>query len=230
MSAKTITTVLAAAALLTLAGCSAPESESTVRPEPSASAEPTETAEALPLLTKADLADIFTGIQFVPDEYTSTSELIDSIYPGLTATDPACLTPFGVGWDDDPALADSALEFGTSNDRSMTAVVSSTGDADVASDLLVEANDALTRCAGSAIFEMQGAAIETSVEQFTPTITGTDETLGWRVNGDVGGADFTLVGLTARVGGNVVALVGWDPSTNESYVPQATQMLVDELG
>ena len=35
--------------------------------------------------------------------------------------------------------------------------------------------------------------------------------------------------MTARVGGNVIALVGWDPATNESYVPAATQMFVDKL-
>ena len=31
------------------------------------------------------------------------------------------------------------------------------------------------------------------------------------------------------VSSDVVALVGWDPSTNTSYVPQATQLFVDAL-
>lgn len=230
MIAKTVTTAAVAGALLiALVGCSTPETETTVAtttPTPDVSA----TSEAPTILTDAELTTIFTGVQFVPGEYASTGELIDSIYPGLTASDPSCLTPFGVGWDADPALSAASLEFGTSNDRSMTTVVSSTGDVDVASGLLTEANDALVRCAGASIFTMQGQPVQTTVEQFTPTITGTDETLGWRVNGDVGGMAFTLVGLTARVGGNVVALVGWDPSTNEKNVPLATQMIVDELG
>jgi hypothetical protein len=60
-------------------------------------------------------------------------------------------------------------------------------------------------------------------------LTGTDEAIGWDVTGTVGGQSFTLVGITARVGGNVLALVGWDPATNTANVPLAAQMFVDEL-
>jgi hypothetical protein len=36
-----------------------------------------------------------------------------------------------------------------------------------------------------------------------------------------------VVGVTARVGGSVIALVGWDPTTDATCVPAATQMFVD---
>jgi hypothetical protein len=244
MSVKTIGVGIAALLLLGLTGCAdgdtspaeAGPTQATLTPEvaetpeATATAEPTETPEAAPQLTDADLAGVFTGLQFIPDQYADTTELLDSIYPGLTATDVSCLTPFGAGWDTDPALADAALEFGTSNDRSMTAVISSTGDADVAAGLVADSVDALERCAtGSDLFTMQGMAIETQVEQIDSGITGTDEAVSFRVTGDVGGSPFSLVGMTARVGGNVLALVGWDPATSGLYVPQASQMFVDKL-
>ncbi|MBO0985484.1 hypothetical protein [Rathayibacter sp. SD072] len=207
----------AAALLLALTGCTG-------------GGEPEATSEAVPQLSEDELSAVLTGIQFVPDQYDGTQEMLDSIYPGLTATDASCLAPFGLGWDEDETLDDSEVEFGTSNDRSMTSVVASTGDADVASSLVADAEDALERCAdGSDLFALQGEPVQTTVEQTEPALTGTDDAVGWTVTGDVGGSPFTLVGITARVGGNVVALVGWDPATNESYVPQATQMFVDEL-
>lgn len=135
----------------------------------------------------------------MPDQYADTGEMIDSIYPGLATSDVTCLTPFGAGWDADPTLADVSLQFGTSNDRSMTAVVSSTGDADAASALVADSVDALERCAtGADLFEMQGMAVETQVEQIDAGLTGTDEAVAFRVTGDVGGSPFTLVGTTAR--------------------------------
>jgi hypothetical protein len=205
---------LAGALLLTLTGCTAPE------PEP--------TKEALPRHSDAELAAIFTDIQFVSGEFTSTDGMLGSVYPGLTAADASCLAPFGVGWDTDDAI--SGLAYGTSADRSMTSVVASTGDADAASALVADAEDALERCAdGSDLFALQGTPVQTTVEQTEPELTGVDEAVGWTVTGDVGGSPFTLVGLTARVGGDAVALVGWDPSTNSTYVPQATQMFVDAL-
>jgi hypothetical protein len=213
----TAAAALAAALLLALTGCTG-------------GGEPAATTEAVPQLSEDELAAVLTGIQFVPDQYESTQEMLDSIYPGLTATDTSCLAPFGLGWDENETLDDSEVEYGTSNDRSMTSVVASTGDADVASSLVADAEDALERCAdGSDLFAMQGEPVQTTVEQTEPALTGTDDAVGWTVTGDVGGSPFTLVGITARVGGNVVALVGWDPATNESYVPQATQMFVNEL-
>ncbi|MCU1447520.1 hypothetical protein [Cryobacterium sp.] len=236
MSVKTIGAGIAAILLLGLTGCAggsgadAAPTQATLTPQATAPTAATETAEFFPQLTDADLAGVFTGLQFVPDQYADTTELLDSIYPGLTTSDVTCLTPSGAGWDTDPALAAASAEFGTSNDRSMTAVISSSGDAAVASDLVADSVDALERCAnGADLFTMQGEAVQTQVEQIDAGLTGTDEAVAFRVSGDVGGSPFSLVGMTARVGGNVIALVGWDPATSESYVPQATQMFVDKL-
>jgi hypothetical protein len=220
-------------------GCSSADEESATPSSvasstASATATPTPTATATPdaaaSLDQDELAAIFTGIQFLPGQYTDTSELLDSVYPGLTTSDLSCLAPFGVGWDADSTLTDATLEFGTSNDRSMTAVLSSTGDEAVATDLVAASQDAATRCAeGTGLFVMQGMEVQTTVVQGDVALTGTDEAIGWDVTGTVGGQSFTLVGITARVGGNVLALVGWDPRTNTSNVPLATQMFVDEL-
>jgi len=237
MRAHTRYAIAAGALVLALAGCSASDAEepnsassATPTPSPSATSTPPPTVEVVPLLIESQLAAIFTEIDFIPDQFTDTTELIDSIYPGLTASDPSCLSPFGVGWDTDPALDYTMLEFGTSIDRSMTAVVASTGDENMAIALVAESATAIAECATKpSMFSMQGMDIETRVEEMSPVLTGTDESLGWRVTGTVGGSPFTLVGITARVGGNVVAVVAWDPETNESYAPLATQMFVDRL-
>ena len=87
------------------------------------------------------------------------------------------------------------MEFGTSGDRSMTAVVASTGDSALASTLVADAADALVRCAtGTDLFVMQGQPVQTEVEPFDTELTGADETVAFRVTGDVGGSAFTLVG------------------------------------
>jgi hypothetical protein len=243
MLAQTRYAVAAGALVLALAGCSAgdaDEAESTPSAAPSASASSTPsasatptspaTAGAAPQLTDAELAAVFTKVDFIPDQYATTSELIDSIYPGLTASDPSCLAPFGVGWDTDAAADSTTVEFGSSIDRSITGVVASTGDEDAASALVAESAAALAKCADNpSIFSMQGMDIDTQVEEMTPEVTGADESLGWRVTGTVGGSPFTLVGITARVGGNAVAVVAWDPGTNEEYAPLATQMFVNNL-
>lgn len=208
---------LGAALLLTLTGCTG-------------GGEPEPTKEALPKHTSQEIGAIFTGIKFAPAQFGSTGELLGSVYPGLTASDATCLAPFGVGWDQEETLGDAGIEYGTSADRSMTAVVTSTGDADLASSLVADAEDALERCAeGSDLFALQGMPVTTSVAQTEPALTGTDEAVGWTVKGVVGTAPFTLVGITARVGGDAIALVGWDPATNASYVPRATQLFVDAL-
>jgi hypothetical protein len=237
MSRTPLAIAAAGVLLISLVGCSSGDNESAT-PSPTASSTPSATATPTPTATAAaadsldtdELAAIFTGIQFLPGQYTDTSELLDSVYPGLTTSDLSCLAPFGVGWDADATLTDATLEYGTSNDRSMTAVVSSTGDEAVATDLVAASQDALTRCAeGTGLFVMQGMEVQTTVTQGDVALTGTDEAIGWDVTGTVGGQSFTLVGITARVGGNVLALVGWDPRTNASNVPLATQMFVDEL-
>lgn len=231
MSLKNVRVGCAGLLVLALAGCASGGAEQTPaesKPTSMSNPESVSTAEPSAQLTDEELAAVFTELQFVPAQYADAGELLDSIYPGLVASDLSCLTPFGVGWD--AAQPDAAQEFGASNDRSMTAVVSSVGDDELASELVSESADALSRCAqGSELFTMQGQPVQTQVETFDAELTGADETVAFRVTGDVGGSAFTLVGMTARVGGNVVALVGWDPATSEAYVPAASQMFVDAL-
>ena len=229
MSLKSLQIGGAGLLLLALAGCASGGAEqATVAPTPTSTPESSNTAEASAQLTDEELAGVFAGLQFVPAQYADAGELLGSIYPGLVASDLSCLTPFGVGWD--AAQPDASQAFGASNDRTMTAVVSSVGDDELASELVTESADALTRCAqGSDLFTMQGQPVQTQVETFDAELTGAAESVAFRVTGDVGGSAFTLVGMTARVGGNVVALVGWDPATNETYVPVASQMFVDAL-
>lgn len=229
MKLKNLRVGFAGLLVFALAGCaSGGVDEAAVAPTTTSTPESSPTATPSPQLTGPELAGVFTKLQFTPEQYASVGELLDSIYPGLVASDASCLTPFGVGWD--TAVPEAPLEFGASNDRSMTAVVSSIGDEGLASELVSESADAIARCAqGSDLFTMQGQAVQTQLETFEADLTGADESLAFRVTGDVGGSAFALVGMTARVGGTVVALVGWDPSTNETYVPIASQMFVDAL-
>ncbi len=228
--------VVVTALALALAGCSsddAPDATpgatataTTTDPAPTPSA--TESgAPAADALSDEDLAALFTRIQFPPGQYGSTTEMVQSVYPGLTVSEPGCLAPFGLGWE--TQAGDAAVGYGTSNDRSMTAVVVSAADPQVAQGLLTGAEDALGSCADTASIAMAGTPVQVRLERTEPALTGTDEALGWTATGDLGGAPFTLVGITARVGGSVVALVGWDPATSADYVPRATQMFVDGL-
>lgn len=224
----------AAASLIALSACSAPAettpastAEASTAPSPSATPEATADSAAL---TDADLEALFTGIQFVPGEYAGTGELLESIYPGLTVSDVSCLTPFGAGWETTVEEAGGAAAYGTSNDRSMTAVLVSAADVSVAEDLVADAEDAISRCAdGQELFAMQGMPVTTTVSPVDLDITGVDEVQGWQVTGEVGGSPFSLIGATVRTGQDALALVGWDPSNNESFVPQATQMFVDRV-
>ncbi|QLD12369.1 hypothetical protein [Microbacterium oleivorans] len=225
--------IVAAVGLVALAGCTPADSPDSGAPTsssvaPEASATPTvEAGTGSAALSDADLEALFTGIQFQPGQYDTTAAMLESIYPGLTVSDASCLAPFGAGWE---SAAASAVEFGTSNDRSMTAVVAATADDAAATDLVTQADDAIARCAdGQELFAMQGTPVTTSVEPFDLSLSGADESRGWRVTGDVGGTPFALVGATVRVGQNAIALVGWDPATNTDYVPQATQLFIDRL-
>lgn len=224
--------VVAALGLAALTGCApsaeqggeSPSAAATATTAPSTTA--TAPAAASGALDRDELAGLFSGIQFRPAEYDSIAAMLESIYPGLTVSDAACLAPFGGGWES----AGDAVEWGTSNDRSMTAVVASAADDAAAKALVAQAEEAIARCAnGRELFAMQGVPVTTAVEPFDVAVTGADDVQGWRVTGDVGGSPFTLVGATVRTGQNVLALVGWDPETSADYVPQATQLFVDRI-
>lgn len=237
---RILTTItVAVGASLLLAACAAeggPETadatEAASEPAPSSampSPTPTPTHEAAPLSESA-LATVFTDVMFVPDEFETTADLLDSVYPGLTVSDRACLAPFGADWESAVSADGGSIEFGTSKDRSMTAALVSAADSATSTELLAQAEDALTRCAtGDDLFALNGTPVTTTVEPIDLTLDEADESLEWQVSGDVGGAPFTLVGATVRVGDDVLAVVGWDPSTNSDYVPLAAQAFMDEL-
>jgi hypothetical protein len=235
MSRTAVAIAAAGVLLLSLVGCSSgneepPAESSSSSSTPSASSSATASESADVQVAREQLAGIFLDVQFIPAQYADTAGLLDSIYPGLTTSDPSCLSPFGVGWDADATLSDAAIEFGTSGDRTMTAVVASTGDATVATDLVAASKAALTQCAeGTGLFTIQGMEVQMTVEQGDVAVTGADEGVSWTVTGTVGGQSFTLTGSTARVGGNVVAIVGWDRDSNAVAVPLATQLFIDEL-
>ena len=212
---------------LSLAGCAGGETSAT--PDAAASATPDASAASeADHLSAEELTALFDKLQFPPGQYDTSAELLSSIYPGLTVSDPSCLAPFGAGWESAVADDDAAAEMATSNDRSMTAVVVSSADPDQAATLFADAEDALATCAaGSQSFELSGVPVDLQLETTPTTVTGTDQAVSWRATGEVAGSPFRLVGITAVHEGTAIALVGWDPATSEDYVPAATQMFID---
>ena len=221
---------LAGALALALAGCAGEgmsASPDTAAPATSDTSATSETASA-DHLSAEDLTALFDKLQFPPGEYDTSAELLSSIYPGLTVSDPSCLAPFGAGWESAVADDETAAEMATSNDRSMTAVVVSSADPDQAATLFADAEDALATCAdGSQSFELSGVPVDLQLETTPTTVTGTDEAVSWRATGEVAGSPFRHVGITAVHEGTAIALVGWDPATSADYVPAATQMFID---
>lgn len=228
--------IAVAALAAVLVGCTSAPSEDEVSTSPAstpsetatASPTPTPSAQESPQLDRDQLAAIFTSVQFRPGAYGTTSELIDSIYPGLSSSDPTCLAPFGADWE---TLAEGAtLEFGASNDRTLTAVAASTADATDAAEVLAEVSSTIDACAASgATFTVQGSPVQVQVERVEPSIGAADDSLGWRATGALGGSSFSIVGSAALVDSTVVAVVGWSAPSNETNTPLATQYLVDGL-
>lgn len=200
----------------------APPTTTSTEPDPTPSGSPEQ-------LSRAELADIFTGIQFVPGEYESAADLVDSVYPGLEARYDSCLLPFGIGWEKQSGLADAPTEFGPSNDRSMTAVVTSAGDDEAAAGLTRAIVKSVTHCGTNEQYTLNGAPVKMSIEEIDTGLSGTSEDTGWQAEASIAGQEITLIGMTARVDGNVLAIIGWDPQSNTTNVPQAAQMFVDEL-
>lgn len=216
---------------LALAGCAGGETPATPDAGASATSDASttsETAATAEHLSSDELTALFDTLQFPPGEYATSAELLSSIYPGLTVSDPSCLAPFGAGWESAATADDAAAEMATSNDRSMTAVVVSSADPEQAQTLFADAEEALATCAdGSQSFELSGLPIDLQLETIPASVTDTDESVSWRATGEVAGAPFTLVGITAVHEGTAIALVGWDPETSADYVPTATQMFID---
>ncbi len=240
MKARTTSTLaIGAVALLALAGCSADEPTSSSTPvdtgqptvtEETPSSTPVPTPSTAGALTEDEISTVMSSIDFEPDAFASTEEMFASVYPGVSASDAGCLLPFGVGWAEDAQLSSATTQWGPSTDRSMTAVVASAADENAAEDIADRIEDSVENCLESgATFELQGVAVDLDVDDFDLDINGADDDEGWKATGTLAGTNFTLIGSVARVGTNVVTIVGWDPQSNESFVPQATQMFVDAL-
>ena len=74
-----------------------------------------------PQIGAKTLNEIFTSTQFDPEAFDTTEAMLASIYPGVTAS-PACLAVIGVSTTIGTSPNSSAnVDFGPSNDRSMTA-------------------------------------------------------------------------------------------------------------
>jgi hypothetical protein len=151
------------------------------------------------------MAIVFDTIGFLPDVYSDSTAMLDSVSPGLTTSDASCLRSFGVGLESDPTLSKSVVEFGTDRDSSMSAVVVSTGDVAAATELMASTVETTNRCAdGSEFFTVQGTPVNMNVDQREITLVGADDASLWFVEGTVGGTDFKLMGATARVGSDVL--------------------------
>lgn len=223
--------------VLAVAGCASPEeapapAETTIAPETSApSPSPIETHKttAGDAHTAAELAAVLDSSGFDSDAYPTTQAMLDGIYAGTTAKDD-CLKPFGIGWEDDPALADAAQAFGPSIDKSMTVTIASTGDPDAAADLVASLSETVATCGAMPdAYTFSGMSVALTVEEYDAGVTGADEAAGWKAAATIAGHELTMLGTVTRVGGDVIALVGWNPATNTEYVPMATQALVDAL-
>lgn len=229
--------VPAVAALVALTACTnqatpspSPSTEAPDASTPSATATPTASASTGTPLSSDELSTLLESVDFAPTTFETQDEMFSSIYPGVSASDAACLLPFGVGWEADPELAAAQTAFGPSIDRSMTAVLASSASVDDAEDIADRLESAVEDCLESgATFSVQGVPIDFTADDFDLELNGDDDSEAWRATGTVAGTSLTLVGSVARKGTTVIAIVGWDPDTNEEYVPQATQLILDRL-
>ncbi|MGB4135206.1 MAG: hypothetical protein WA971_01495, partial [Microbacterium sp.] len=162
------------------------------------------------------------------DEYDTTQAMFESVYPMVTVG-AACKALFGVGFETAPVLEGGTTEFGTSNDRSLTAVVASAADETAATSLYTMLEAAVAECVKDPKVTFQGDPVEATVEQTASNATGVDAADGVRLTATISGVTTHVVGEFARTGNDVIAVVGWDPATNDANVPTATQMFVDRV-
>lgn len=235
MNTKLIATLSLGALALTLAGCAnataldtakAPAASMTTppvsdTPAPEITAVPPRPAPVAK--TAAQLSSALEAGDFDPTRFPSTQDMLDSAYAGLEAKDPACMLPFGIGWGDDEQ---GSLAWGPSTEGSLTAVASSSADTAAATKLLSDIRAAVNTCASEpGQYTFHGMPIEMDVTPLTVDVTGADEVHAWTAKASIQGMTVPLTGAIARVGGDDVMVVGWDPKTAEKDVPQA----VDEV-
>lgn len=228
-----------AVAALGLAGCSSNASApASTTPATTAAATPTPTAEVSKSASAADTAPkskeqleaaLLAG-GFDAGEYDSTQAMLDGIYSGLTAEDPTCLLPFGVGWENDPALITGDTAWGPSVDQSMSAVIASPESDYSAKSMMSTVSKAVTSCtSGDAQYAFQGMPVELKAVPADVEVEGADEAQSWTAAASVAGVSVKLTGMIARAGAVDVMIVGWKGDEANTTVPLAMKEIIGAL-
>ena len=191
-------------------------------------AAPTETeapAEAGPTLSDDELAEVFTSIQFIPDQYDTPADMFASVYPGVTTTSP-CLNVLGVG---DLALDGATTEFGTSNDRTLTAVITSASSKEAADGHMATLSDLADQCIADPQITFNGAPLPVEFVREDDPVSGADDSFTIQMSGDVSGAPVAVLGSVAQYGQDIVLVAGWDPASQAANVPMATDFFARQI-
>lgn len=243
MKRRLLTATAVLALTLGVAGCgddadntaaSSAAVPTTATPAPAPSATPTspvESADGSGTTTAvADPADVLRAAGFTPQPFTTTEDLLSQTFPGLTATDPVCLQPFGSDWAADPSLAGSSMAWGATGDHGMAAAVTQTSSAELATTLLATMRAAVTTCAADGgAFSVHDVAVDITVAPIATGLDGIRDSAGWTATASVGGSDYTLVGMTARVDSGVAIVLSTSASTTSADVAAKLEQLTDQF-
>lgn len=224
VTVRSLAVAAPAAMALLLAGCTTGADDSDATPDAQSSSAPTSdapsssaptTSESVQIDTET-LHELFTSSGFDPEAFDTPEEMVDSIYPGVSAA-PDCLAVFGIGAEDPEAN----IAFGPSIDRTLTAQVSSfAAPADAHYETMSDHADA---CVGDPQLRFDGTSVDATVERQDIDDTSFELT----VTATIQGSEVSVIANVEQVEQNVVSVVGWDPQTNEENVPAATSMLVE---
>lgn len=208
-----------AIALLALTGCSsaadAPEQlgDSTETPAPEA---PAESSVTVP--TTEQLEEIFTSTQFDPAEFESGEEMFAAIYPGISAS-AACLDVLGITAPKGAA----STAFSPSGDHTLTAQLSSFESG--AEDYFAQLGDSADRCIADPQVTYQGQPLDVTVER----VDDGERAFRTILTGTMNGQEISVRGHALLNEQSVLTIAGWDPKTNETWVPSATAQFLEKL-
>ncbi|WP_162785787.1 hypothetical protein [Microbacterium sorbitolivorans] len=142
----------------------------------------------------------------------------------------ACLALLGVDFESSAEVQEGTLQFGTSVDRTLTAVVASLPDADKASYVRGMLDPyAFEVCTDDPALTYDGEPVDAQVTVGESDVTGADEADSVRLDATIDDSAVSVIGQVAQVDNNLILVVGWDPSTNERNSPLATQMFIDAI-
>lgn len=238
MKRRLLTAAAALALTLSVAGCGddagSSTSDSSTAPIATASATPTATPAAADgsgtVRSVADPNEILRVAGYEPRAFSSTEDLLSQTFPGLAATDPVCLQPFGSDWAADPSLALSVMAWGPATDFATAAAITHTVSTDEATNLLDAMRSAVANCAADGgAFSVHDIAVDMTVSPIETGLTGVDDSAGWTASSVVSGTEYTLVGMTARVGSTVAIVLSTSPSTTAAEVAAKLEQLTDQL-